>query len=93
MKRLAWKAIATGASILAAIGTRKTISALWPGSAEPPVNPADRRIGWGQAAAWAVVSGIGAGLARTISRRVAAGGWEKVVGETPPGVPTTSTAA
>lgn len=92
MKKLMWNAIAAGAGIIAATSIRKMISALWPGSADPPVNPADRRTSWVQAATWAVVSGVGAGLARTMSRRAAAGGWQKVVGETPPGVATASNA-
>ena len=93
MKRLGWNAVASGLGVVAALVVRRLTASLWPGSAQPPLNPADRRIGWGQALGWAVASGIGAGLARTVSRRAAAAGWAKVFDETPPGVSVTGSPA
>ena len=86
MKRLAWNAVCGGLGVVAALAIRRLTASLWPGSARPPLNPADRRVGWAQAVGWAAASGIGAALARVVSRRAAAAGWARVFDETPPGV-------
>lgn len=86
MKSMVWNGLTLASATLAAIGARKLLAAAWPGRRQPPLNPADRRIDWGEALAWAIASGIGAGVARTVSRRLAATGWERATGETPPGV-------
>lgn len=86
-----WKLISTAAGLLGGMLTRKLIEIVWKsvrkGAAqEPPLNPADRRIGWGDALAWAVAAGIGAGVGRLLSERFAAAGWEVATGTTPPGI-------
>lgn len=86
MESTTWKAVSLGAGALAAIAARKVLAAVWPGTQSPPLNPADRRIAWGDAVAWAVASGLGAGIARVVSKRTAAAAWERVTGDTPPGV-------
>lgn len=86
MENFSWKAVSLGAGALAAIGARKLVAAVWPGSSRPPLNPADRRINWGEALSWAIASGLGAGVARLVSKRTAAKGWEMATGNTPPGV-------
>ncbi|MEL7155465.1 MAG: DUF4235 domain-containing protein [Actinomycetota bacterium] len=86
MKKLLWQAVASLAGIAAASAARKLVAASWPGAASPPLNPADRRIDWREALGWAVASGIGAGVARLVSRRAAARGWEAAMGATPPGI-------
>lgn len=86
MKRLLWNAVAALLGMVAAVATRNLVSALWPGSAQPPLDPADRRIDWGEALAWAIASGIGAGLARLIARRGAAASWTALLDESPPGI-------
>lgn len=88
--KLEWKAVSTVAGMAGAIATRKLTNALWArfssGSAEPPLNPADRRITWPEAVQWAVTAGVGAALGRLVSQRLAAAGWERATGEAPPGV-------
>jgi hypothetical protein len=91
MKPVFWKMVAGGLGVAAGMAVRKILASIWPGPNEPPLNPADRRIDWQEAAGWAVASGIGAGLARTVSRRAAAAGWDKVFDESPPGVSAAST--
>jgi hypothetical protein len=86
MKSTVWNGISLASGALAAIAVRKLIAAVWPGRHEPPLNPADRRIDWGESIAWAISSGIGAGVARMVSTRTAAAGWEMATGDTPPGV-------
>lgn len=86
MKKLLWSGTASLAGLLAAGVTRRLVARLWPGQAQPPLNPADRRIDWPVALGWALASGVGAGVARLVSRRAAARGWEAATGSSPPGV-------
>ncbi len=86
MESFSWKLVSVGIGALAAIAARKALGVVWPGAHTPPLNPADRSVNWGEAVAWAVSSGIGAGLGRLVSKRLAAGGWEKATGNPPPGL-------
>ena len=90
--QLGWKAVSTLAGVAGAVGTRKLTAAVWSAfsssSAEPPLNPADRRISWSEGVQWAIAAGVGAGLGRLVSQRVAAAGWESATGSPPPGVKT-----
>ena len=90
--QLEWKAVSTVASIAGAMATRKVTGAAWKAfsssDAEPPLNPADRRISWSEAVQWAIAAGVGAALGRLVSQRVAAAGWEAATGDPPPGVKT-----
>lgn len=88
MESISWKAASLGIGALGAIATRKALAAVWPGTDRPPLNPADRRIDWPSALAWAVASGVGAGIARVVSKRGAAAAWESATGNPPPGVKT-----
>lgn len=88
MKNLTYKAISTGAGLLAAVAARKIVSALWRSDTPTPLNPADRRTSWREALAWGLATAVGAAVARIVALRVAAAGWEKATGETPPGVVT-----
>lgn len=87
---LGWKAVSTLAGVVGAVATRKVTSTLWSAlsssATEPPLNPADRRVSWPEAVQWAVAAGVGAGLGRLVSQRVAAAGWEAATGDAPPGV-------
>jgi hypothetical protein len=88
MKQLSFRAISGLAGLLAALATRQLVSALWRGDTDPPLNPADRRISWKEAMAWAFATAIGAAVARVVALRAAAAGWEKATGETPPVIAT-----
>lgn len=89
-ERVGWKVVSQGSAILGAIVTRKVLHALWPGESElgPPFNPADRRVDWSTAVQWAIAAGVGVGLARVVSQRGAAAGWEAATGSSPPGLRT-----
>lgn len=91
-EKLGWKVVSTLGGAAGAIVTRKLIGALWAGLSsselEPPLNPADRRIGWSEGLKWAVAAGVGAGIGRLISQRAAAAGWEAATGAPPPGMRT-----
>lgn len=86
MKKMLWNGVASVLGVAAAVLVRQAAARLWPGSNQPPLNPADRRIGWQQALAWAIVAGGSAGIARMMSRRFAASGWEAAFDEAPPGI-------
>lgn len=88
MRSSVWKIISLGSGVLAAVGARKLLAAVWPGSHTPPLNPADRRIRWSEALAWGVASGVGAGVGRVVSKRTAAAAWQRTTGTTPPGLQT-----
>jgi hypothetical protein len=86
MKQLTYNALSTVAGIAAAVAARKIVSALWRSDTETPLNPADRRTSWREALAWGLATAVGAAVARVVALRGTAAGWEKLSGETPPGV-------
>ncbi len=86
MKKLTYNALSTVAGIVAAVAARKIVSALWRSDTETPLNPADRRTSWREALAWGLATAVGAAVARVVALRGTATGWEKVTGETPPGI-------
>lgn len=87
-----WKAVSTLSAIAGGIVTRKVVEGAWRAlsrsDVEPPLNPADRRVGWPTALQWAVAAGVGMGIGRLVSQRAAAAGWERATGSAPPGVAT-----
>ena len=90
-ERVRWAALSNLAGIVGAVATRKLLQAVWPAGDDttgPPFNPADRRVGWATALQWGVAAGVGAGVARVLSQRVAAAGWEAATGSAPPGLKT-----
>lgn len=90
-RQAAWKAVSTLSGIAAATVTRQVLGALWPAGDDgtgPPFNPADRRVGWPTAVAWAIGAGVGAGVFRLVGERLAAAGWEAATGAPPPGIRT-----
>jgi hypothetical protein len=62
---------ATLAALAAAALMRKTLHKAWESATgkQPPVNPESRETTWGQAMAWALVSGALLELARLVARR------------------------
>lgn len=84
-----WKLTSTLSGVAGAIATRKLLEAVWPAGRDgtgPPFNPADRRIAWPTALRWALAAGVGASVARLLTERVAAAGWEAATGSPPPGI-------
>jgi hypothetical protein len=88
LDRIGWKIGSGVVAVVAGIAARALLTRLWEavGSTEPPLNPADRRLGWPEALSWAVAAGVAAGVARVVGRRLAAAGWQQAVGEPPPGM-------
>jgi hypothetical protein len=55
----------------AAFITRKVVTAAWTKIAgkEPPTNPEDPDVSWGEAVGWAVVMGVAVSIARLLATR------------------------
>lgn len=90
-ERVRWLVVSRGSGIAGAVLASKVLAAVWPLGDDdkgPPFNPADRRVTWATALQWGIAAGIGAGIARVVSQRVAAAGWEAVTGSAPPGLKT-----
>lgn len=88
MKNATWSVLAAVSAMGAAWAARQAATALWHkfSNTDPAEDPADRSVSWSQAAAWAILAGVAGGLARVIAQRGAATAWQRVTGETPPGV-------
>jgi hypothetical protein len=90
-RKVGWKLVSTGSGLLGALIARKVVTVAWAAvtdeSKEGPVlDPADRRYSWKDAVLWAVTAGIGIGIAKVVSARLAVAGWEVATGTLPPGV-------
>jgi hypothetical protein len=87
-KETLWKAVGTGAGVLAAALARRMLMAGWQKTkkADPPTNPASPETKWSEALAWAVLTGVMIGVARLIATRGAAEGWRRATGLYPPGL-------
>ena len=74
-------AATVGATMLA----RKAMSATWKISTgkQPPSNPEHPDVSMGEAAAWAVASGVAVGLARMLASRKAADYYRRSTGHLP----------
>jgi len=88
---LGWKVVSTLTGVVGALVARKAISAVWSavspdGEDGPVLDPADRRFTWRTAVLWTATVGVGVGIARLVSARVAVAGWEVATGTLPPGV-------
>jgi hypothetical protein len=51
-----------------------------------PFDPTNPQFSWPDALLWAAAAGIGLGIAKVMSARLAAIGWEAATGTLPPGV-------
>jgi len=86
--KLTWKVVGLGAGAVAAILTRKVLTAAWRGAKhdDPPANPAAPGTTWGEVLAWAASTGVALGVARLVAQRGAAAAWEGATGSLPPGL-------
>ncbi len=84
-ERTAWNALALASATVAGIAVRNLLESEWEKlrKDEPPQNPAASAVGWGDAVAWTVATGVAVGLGRLIAQRGAAEGWRKMRGSYP----------
>ena len=85
-----WKLVASISGMLGAVAAEKLMSAGYRAVRKEtapvsPFDPADVRFSWSATLRWAVAGGIGLGIAKVVSARLAAIGWEAVTGTLPPG--------
>ena len=86
-----WKLVSSISGVLGAVVAEKLMSAGYRAIRKDtapvsPFDPADTRFTWPAALRWSVAGGIGLGIAKVISARVAAIGWKAPTGTAPPGV-------
>ena len=86
-----WKLVSTLTGMLCALLARKLMrtayQAIRHDAAVPsPFDPTSARFAWPDALTWAAAAGIGLGIAKVVSARVAILGWEAATGTLPPGV-------
>jgi hypothetical protein len=86
-----WKLVSAGIAMLGGLLARKLLRAGYEAirgdhAAPSPFDPSKARFSWPDALLWAVAAGIGLGIAKVVSARVAVIGWEAATGTVPPGV-------
>jgi hypothetical protein len=86
-----WRLVSTGTGMLAALLVRKLVRAAYralrsDASPSTPFDPESTGFSWPDAVLWAAAAGIGLGIAKVVSARVATLGWEVATGTLPPGV-------
>jgi hypothetical protein len=85
MSDTAWKLLANGAAIAAAVVARKALTSGWEAATgtEPPENPADPSTDWREALAWGLLTGAVIGVARMLASREAARVAQRMTGSLP----------
>jgi hypothetical protein len=84
-----WKLVSTISGLLGAMLAKKLLRSGYRAmrkdtDPEKPFDPTDARFSWPNAVLWAGAAGIGLVVARIVSARVAAIGWEAATGSAPP---------
>lgn len=82
-----WQVFALGSGAASGAATRAALTRVWrrAGRGDPPRNPVAPDVSWFGALGWAVSVGVGTGILRVATLRLAAAGWERVTGKPPPG--------
>jgi hypothetical protein len=80
-----WSLMGLGATLGATMAARKAMTATWKLSTgkKPPSNPEHPDVSMGEAAAWAVASGVAVGHARMLATRKAADYYRRSTGHLP----------
>ena len=86
-----WNGVASASAIGATIATKPVVERLWKAATrrEAPGNPVHRDVTWGEALAWALVTGALVGVIRLLAQRLAAAAWNKATGDYPKALRTT----
>jgi hypothetical protein len=81
-----WKLMGTGGAVLTGMLAKKVLTTGWEKATgnPPPANPESPETSWGEALAWAIISGAIVGVARMLATRKAAEYYRKSTGHLPP---------
>lgn len=81
-----FKILGTGGAVLSGFAARKVLTTGWKAAtgSPPPANPEHPDTSWGEAIAWAVLSGALIGVARMLAARKAAEYYRHSTGHLPP---------
>ncbi len=85
-----WKLVSVITGMLGGLVARKVIRATYQAvrkdtAPATPFDPTNPQFSWLDALLWAAAAGIGLGIAKVMSARLAAIGWEAATGTLPPG--------
>ena len=83
MGKVAWKIMGTGGAIVAGIIATKAIDAIWARAGQDEINPKNPHAPLAKAIAYAAITGLAVGAARTYATRKAASFYEKSSGHLP----------
>lgn len=83
MGSVAWKIMGTGGAILAGVIATKVIDAIWARAGQDEINPKSPRAPLAKAVAYAAITGLAVGAAKTLTTRKAAEYYEKSAGHLP----------
>lgn len=80
-----YNAFAKASAIAGAFSSRFLLKKGWKliTKKDPPLNPASPGVLWREALLWGAVTGLSAGVARIVFRRLSAGAWRKYKGAKP----------
>ena len=81
-----YKALGLGLAVPSGILVKKLADTAWEKvrGYPPPKNPAAPGVGWGEALAWAAVSGVLVAAGRLVAARAATAVYQAITGELPP---------
>ena len=85
-----WKLVSVATGLLGGLLARRLIRAAYQivrkdTAPVTPFDPTNPQFSWPDAVLWAAAAGIGLGIAKVVSARLAAFGWEAATGTLPPG--------
>lgn len=83
MGAVAWKVMGTGGAILAGVLAKHLVDFVWARFEHDDINPKSPRAPLSKAVAYAAVTGLAVGAARTVMTRKAAEYYEKSAGHLP----------
>jgi len=83
MGSVAWKIMGTGGALLAGVIATKIIDAIWARAESDEINPKSPNAPLAKAVAYAAITGLAVGTARTLATRRAARFYEKSAGHLP----------
>lgn len=83
MGTLVWKLLGTGGAILAGVVATKVVNAVWAKAGQDEVNPKNPDAPLAKAVAYAAITGLAVGAARTFTARKAAQYYRNSAGHLP----------